>query len=92
LSSFFFLKDINTCTCQQKHVKLMKRDKNTFTLKKFQFQNKCCYFELCIHQGILSSTTVFNFDNIKKYYHSFFSSKSSYKNDFWRIMWLWRRV
>ncbi len=36
---------------------------------------------------ILSSTTVFNIDNNKKY---FLRSKSAYYNDFWRIMWHWR--
>ncbi len=35
----------------------------------------------------LGSKTVFNIDNNKE---CFFSIKSAYYNDFWRIMWHWR--
>ncbi len=40
------------------------------------------------HKIILNWTSVFNFSNNK----CFFSCKSSYQNDIWRIMWYWRRV
>jgi len=40
------------------------------------------------HKKILNWTSVFNFSNNKCY----FSCKSSYQNDIWRITWYWRRV
>jgi len=51
--------------------------------------NKCCSFELSIHQRILKvkCITVSNIDNNHK---CLLSIRSSYYSDLWRIMWHWR--
>ncbi|MDN8907574.1 hypothetical protein Q0O77_14770, partial [Staphylococcus aureus] len=64
--------------------------KTFIMLQKISISNKCCSFELSIHQRILkksttvstkilSSTTVFNIDNNMTFY---LSTKSACSNDF----------
>ncbi len=77
--------------------------KTLIMFQKISISNKCCSFELPIHQRIciteqkqkcitvsantLNSTPAFNNDNHNIYIY-ILSSKSAYYNYLWRIMWL----
>ncbi len=74
-----------------------KMTAKTSNITKYLYSKEMLFFSTSIHQiiqkkmchgsiKILQSTAVFNTENKKK----FLSNKTTYKSNFWRIMWDWR--